>query len=70
MAKRSLINIIGKLFVDEKFRKIYFSDSDSAQKKLTGLTTKERNFLKNKENDIRQCVDNLDIKYTGENKRK
>ena len=70
MAKRSLVNIIGKLFVDDKFREKYFSDSDTARKKLTGLTTKEKNFLKDKENDIRRCVEKLDIKYKGEDKRK
>jgi hypothetical protein len=70
MAKRSLINLIGKLYVDEKFRDEYFSDSDAALKKVTGLTTKEKDFLKDNENDIRQCIDNLDIKYEGQNKRK
>jgi hypothetical protein len=69
MAKRSLINLIGKLYVDENFRDKYFSDSDAALKKVTGLTTKEKDFLKDNENDIRQCIDNLDIKYKGENKR-
>lgn len=68
MTKRSLVNIIGKLFVDDKFRAKYFSDSDAALKGLTGLTTKEKNFLKDKENDIRRCVDNLDIKFKGDNK--
>jgi hypothetical protein len=65
-----MLNIIGKLFVDEKFRGKYFSDSDAELKKLTGLTTKEKNFLKDKENDIRRCVGNLDIKYIGQGKRK
>jgi hypothetical protein len=35
MAKRSLVNLIGKLHVDEKFRDKYFSDSDAALKKVT-----------------------------------
>jgi hypothetical protein len=70
MSKRSLVNVIGKLFVDESFRKKYFADSSTAQKKLTGLTTKEKNFLNNMGNDIRRCVNTLDIKYKGEQKRK
>ena len=37
MAKRSLINIIGKLFVDEKFREKYFSDSDDSTKEVDGV---------------------------------
>ena len=54
MTKRSLVNIVGKLFVDEKFREKYFSDSETALKRLTGLTAKEKNFLKEKETDIRR----------------
>lgn|GEM_PF-2887171 len=70
MAKRSLVNIIGKLFVDDEFREKYFSDSDAALKKLTGLTTKEKNFLKDNEMDIHRWAESLDIKYMGVSKRK
>jgi hypothetical protein len=69
MAKRNLINIIGKLFVDEKFRKKYFEDSDAALKKATGLTRNEEDFLRDKEAAIRRFVKTLDIKYKGEDKR-
>jgi hypothetical protein len=64
-----MLNFIGKLFVDETFRGKYFSDSNAELKKLTGLTTKEKNFLKAKENDIRRCVRDLNIKYRGVDKR-
>jgi hypothetical protein len=69
MAKRSLLNIIGKLYVDEKFRDKYFSDSNEALKRVVGLTTKEKNFLREHQNDIRRCIDKLNIKYDGEDKR-
>jgi hypothetical protein len=68
MAKRNLINIIGKLFVDDKFREKYFEDRDAAREKLTGLTANEKKFLKDKEMDIRRWADTLDVKYKGVNK--
>jgi hypothetical protein len=70
MSKQSLINLIGKLYVDEKFRDKYFSDSEAVLKKVTGLTAKEKKFLRDNEVDIHQSIDDLGIEYKGVNKRK
>jgi hypothetical protein len=69
MTKQDLVNVIGKLFVDEEFRREYFNNKEQALSNFSGLTPSEKDFLDTKEDDIRGFVNALDIKYKGENKR-
>jgi hypothetical protein len=68
MARQDLVNVIGRLFVDEDFRRDYLNNREQALSSFSGLTSSERAFLDSSEDDIHGFVDALDIHYDGENK--
>lgn len=69
MTKQDLVNVVGRLFVDEEFRRKYFNNKEQALSSFSGLTLDEKKFLDNEEDHIRDLVDALKIKYEGEDKR-
>jgi hypothetical protein len=68
MTKEDVVNVIGKLFVDEEFRREFINNKEQALRSFPGLTQSEKDFLDTKEDDIQGFVRALDIKYDGENK--
>lgn len=70
MSKKVLINTIGKVFTDSKFRSKFNLDVDSTLAVIRGLTPKEKEFLKRKRSVIKECTKSLNMSYHGENKRK
>jgi hypothetical protein len=69
MSKKDLINTIGRIFVDEQFRTEYFNNTDQTVDSITELTDTEKQFLKSEKNKIRPYVEQLNVRYEGENKR-
>jgi hypothetical protein len=69
MGRQELLATIGRLFVETQFRTEFFNNTDQAVDSITGLTDAEKQFLKSNKNVIRPSVEQLDIRYEGENKR-
>lgn len=70
MSKQTLINTIGRLFIDEDFRNEYYNNRDQTLDGISDLTKEEKQFLKDMQDSIRECTDTLNIRYEGENKRR
>jgi hypothetical protein len=70
MSKKVLINIIGKVFTDSDFRKKFRTDIDSTLDPISGLTPKEKIFLKKKRLSVVDFSKALNLSYKGENKRR
>jgi hypothetical protein len=68
MSQQTLIDTIGKIFVDATFRGEYTNNTDQTVDSISGLTDKEKQFLKDKKDSILECVATLNISYSGENK--
>ncbi len=71
MSKQELIKTIGKLVVDEQFRNEYFSNIDQTLNSIPGLSDDEKQFLREKNDDIHEAITemNMNIEYEGEDKR-
>lgn len=70
MSKQELIDTIGKLFVDEQFRSRYFNNLEQELNSIQGLSNQEKQFLREKNDSIREAITTMNIKYNGEDKRK
>ena len=69
MSKQTLINTIGRIFVDEDFRNEYYKNRDQTLDGIRDLTNEEKQFLRDMQDSIRECANSLDISYEGERKR-
>ena len=69
MSKPTLINTIGRIFVDEDFRNEYYTNRDQTLDSIRDLTNEEKKFLIDMEKSIKECVNTLNISYEGERKR-
>ncbi len=65
MSKQELINIVGKMFVDEQFRANFMNATnvDRLLSNTQGLTDTEKQFLKDEKETIQTAIKNLDTKY-------
>ena len=65
MSKQELINIVGKMFVDEQFRTNFMNATniDRLLHNTQGLTDTEKQFLKDEKETIQTAIKNLDTKY-------
>lgn len=70
MSKGLIIDTIGRLFVEDDFRNEFNNNSDRTLGKISGLTDKEKQFLKEKANVIRDCTDALAVTYQGGKKKR
>ena len=70
MSKQTLINTIGRLFVDEDFRNEYYNNRDQTLDGIRDLTNEEKQFLRDMQDSVRECTDTLNIRYESENKRR
>ena len=63
MSKQTLINIIGRIFVDEDFRNEYYNNRDQTLDGISDLTNEEKQTLRDFQDTIKDCANTLDIKY-------
>ena len=71
MSKQELVKTIGKLVVDKQFRDKYFNNFDQVLDSIPDLSDSEKQFLREKNDAIRQAITemSMDIEYEGEDKR-
>ena len=69
MSKEELIKTIGKLFADEQFSDDYFINFDQVLNGISGLSDKEKQFLRDKNDSLHEAVTKMKIEYSGEDKR-
>jgi hypothetical protein len=70
MSKGLVVDTIGRLFIDEDFRNEFNNNRETTLEKISGLTDKEKQFLKEKSNIIRDCTDSLVVTYQGGKKKR
>ena len=63
MSKLTLINIIGRIFVDVDFRNEYYKNIDQTLSGISDLTDEEKQFLRDFQGTIKECANTLDIGY-------
>jgi hypothetical protein len=62
MSKQELINIVGKMFVDEQFRTNYLNATniDQLLNNVQGLDDTDKQFLKDEKETIQTAIKSLD----------